>query len=310
MVVRVAIPDLISPSYFPAIAAVTLGFFKREGLDAQIELIYPVTRTYERLLDGGVDFVGGAAHGPLYVGKGWADFALLCALSQNMYWFLVVRKGLEGRRGDLNAAKGLRIGAAPGPVDGLRQMFQSFGIDPDDEVRIGPVPGAADAGVSFGVTAARALADGTIDGFWANGMAAEIALSNGSGAIVVDARRGDGPPGSADYTFPALVTTRAQIQARPALVRAAVRAVVRAQQALVGDSNLATKAAATLFPPYESTLIAALIKRDAPFYDSTITPPKVEALNKFSRRLGLLDESPVPYEAVVATEFESVWGAR
>ena len=36
--IRVAIPDMISPSYFPAIAAVELGFFKQEGLDAGIEL--------------------------------------------------------------------------------------------------------------------------------------------------------------------------------------------------------------------------------------------------------------------------------
>ena len=31
---KLAIPDLISPSYFPAIAAVELGFFKKEGIDA------------------------------------------------------------------------------------------------------------------------------------------------------------------------------------------------------------------------------------------------------------------------------------
>ena len=59
--IRVAIPDMISPSYFPAIAAVELGFFKQEGLDASIELIYPVTKTYEELRDGKVDYVGGAA---------------------------------------------------------------------------------------------------------------------------------------------------------------------------------------------------------------------------------------------------------
>ena len=36
MTIRVAIPDLVSPSYFPAIAAVELGFFKQEGLDATV----------------------------------------------------------------------------------------------------------------------------------------------------------------------------------------------------------------------------------------------------------------------------------
>jgi len=36
MPLTVAIPDLISPSYFPAIAAVELDFFKLEGLDGEI----------------------------------------------------------------------------------------------------------------------------------------------------------------------------------------------------------------------------------------------------------------------------------
>ena len=57
---RVAIPDLISPSYFPLIAAVELGF-----LDAKLELLYPVTKTYEDLRDGRLDFVGGASHAVL-----------------------------------------------------------------------------------------------------------------------------------------------------------------------------------------------------------------------------------------------------
>ena len=60
MPIRVAIPDMVSPSYFPAIAAVELGFFAKEGLDATVELIFPVTRTFEELREGRIDFVGGA----------------------------------------------------------------------------------------------------------------------------------------------------------------------------------------------------------------------------------------------------------
>jgi NitT/TauT family transport system substrate-binding protein len=309
MAIKVAIPDLVSPSYFPAIAAVTLGFLEREGLDAELELIYPVTRTYEELLAGNVDFAGGSAHAPVHVGKGWDEFSLLCSLSQNMYWFLVVRKGLEGASGDLSAVKGLRIGAAPGPVDGLREMFRSVGIDPDDEVNIGPVPGSADAGVSFGVTAAKALAAGSIDGFWANGMGADVAVSSGAGAVIIDARRGGGPAGSADYTFPAFMTTKAQIRDQPERARAATRAIVRTQKALAQDPDLAVEAVAGLFPADETSRIAQLIKRDAPFYDPRIPPEKVEALNAFTRQLGLLDGESPSYETVVAAEFQDEWSA-
>ncbi len=66
MKLRIAIPDMISPSYFPAIAAVELGFFRAEGLDAGIELLGPVTATYEALREGRLDYAGGAAHAPLY----------------------------------------------------------------------------------------------------------------------------------------------------------------------------------------------------------------------------------------------------
>ena len=51
---KVVIPDLVSNSYFPAIAAVEMGFFKEEGLDAELELIYPVGKCYEALRDGKV----------------------------------------------------------------------------------------------------------------------------------------------------------------------------------------------------------------------------------------------------------------
>jgi len=37
--VRVTVADVVSPSYFVATAAVELGFFKQEGLDA--EFVFP-----------------------------------------------------------------------------------------------------------------------------------------------------------------------------------------------------------------------------------------------------------------------------
>ncbi|HZM47794.1 MAG TPA: ABC transporter substrate-binding protein [Burkholderiales bacterium] len=306
MTIRVAIPDLVSPSYFPAIAAVELGFFRQEGLDATVELLFPVTRTYEELRDGRLDFVAGAAHAPLYAFKNWKGCKLLAALAQHMYWFLVLRKDLGAKRGDLHAVKGLRIGAAPGPVDGLTRMLVEAGIDPERDVKIGPVPGTAGAGVSFGVAAAKALEERKLDGFWANGMGAEVAVRNGTGALVLDARRGDGPGAARDYTFPALVTTQRRIDEEPETVAAAVRALVRAQQALKENPGRATEVGTRLFPEAEAGLIAELVRRDAPFYDPGISKRSVDALNDFSRNMGLLTE-PVAYEQVVATEFQRFW---
>jgi len=297
MSLRLAIPDLISPSYFPAIAAVEMGFFEKEGFAAKLELLYPVTRTYEELRDGRLDFVGGAAHAALYAFKDWKGGKLLCALAQHMYWFLVLRKDLDPRRGDLTAVKGLRIGAAPGPVDGLKRMLQRAGIDPARDVSIGPVPGAAGEKASFGLMAAQALEEGKIDGFWANGMGAEVAVRSGIGTLVLDARR-DGSGEVKGYTFPALVSSEKVIGENPAAARAAIRAVTAAQKALKEDPDRATAVGRKLFPPTEAGLIAELIRRDVPFYDPTISKSAVESMNRFAQDIGLLS-GPVAHENVV-----------
>ena len=296
MSLRLAVPDLISPSYFPAIAAVEMGFFEKEGFAAKLELLYPVTSTYAELREGRLDFVGGAAHAALYAFKDWKGGKLLCALAQHMYWFLVLNRKMNAKRGDLSAVKGLRIGAAPGPVDALKRMLQRAGIDPARDVRIGPVPGAAGEKASFGLMAAQALEEGRIDGFWANGMGAEVAVRNGIGTLVLDARR-DGSEEIRGYTFPALVASEKQ---DPKAAAAAVRAVAAAQKALREDPNRATAVGKKLFPPAEAGLIAELIRRDSPFYDTAISKESVIALNRFAQDIGLLS-GPVPYKDVVWT---------
>src|SRR5262249_56525216 len=76
MSLRVAIPDLISPSYFPAIAAVELGCFRQEGFDATVELLFPVTKTYDVLPEGSLGFVRGSMHGRRYALKRRHDWSV------------------------------------------------------------------------------------------------------------------------------------------------------------------------------------------------------------------------------------------
>jgi ABC-type nitrate/sulfonate/bicarbonate transport system substrate-binding protein len=295
MTLRVAIPDLISPSYFPAIAAVEMGFLP----GATLELLYPVTKTYEELREGRLDFVGGAAHAALYAFKDWRGARLLCALAQRMYWFLVVRNDLNPKAGDLACVRGLRIGAAPGPVDGLRQMLKRAGIDPERDVKIGPVPGAVGDKASFGLMAAKALEERKIDAFWANGMGAEVAKQQGIGTVVLDARR-EGSPEVKGYTFPALACTEKTIRERPEVAHAAIEAVKKAHHALKEDPARASEIGRRLFPPAEASLIAELIRRDAPYYQSGISQLTVKSMNQFARNLGLLSRD-VPFDEVVWT---------
>ena len=304
---KIAIPDLISNSYFPAVAAVELGFFRKEGLDVELEMIFPVSKAYEALRDGAIDLVGGSAHSALSAFPRWDGVKLLCAQGQGMYWFLVMRADLNVQRGDVAAVKGRRIGAAPWVEMGLRRLLTEAGIDVvRDNVNIAPVPGAAGAGVNFGVTAAKALADGTIDGFWANGMGTEVAVRNGSGTVVLDVRRGDGPKQCFNYTMASIAARESMVTKEAARAAAAVRAIVNTQKALRADPTLATKVGRAQFPPSEAELIAELIRRDLPYLDPRITPEFVQGMNRFTRDLGILD-CDIPYASIVATEMQQYW---
>jgi NitT/TauT family transport system substrate-binding protein len=297
---KLAVPDLISNSYFPAAAAVELGFFKQEGLDVELELIFPVDKCYAALRSGDVDFVGGSAHSALAAFPRWDGVKLLCAQAQGMYWFLIMRADLKVGRGDVSAVKGKRIGAAPWVEMGLRRLLIEAGIDlVRDEVTIAPVPGAIGEKANFGLMAAQALADGKIDGFWANGMGAEVAQRSGAGTLVLDIRRGDGPKACFNYTMASLAASDALIQRSPETAKAAVRAIVATQRALINDVTLATKAGRVLFPAAEAELIADIVRRDLPYYDPAITPEFVAGMNQFARDVGIL-EGDVTYDDVVA----------
>jgi ABC-type nitrate/sulfonate/bicarbonate transport system substrate-binding protein len=307
---KIAIPDKISPSYFIAEAAVELGFFKAEGLDVSLELVYPVDKAYEALRDGKIDFVGGAAHAVPSAFPGFKGAKLIAAQAQGMYWFLVMRSDLGAKRGDLSVVKGRTIGAAPWVNTGLRGLLIAAGIDLErDKVNIAPVPGLiGDSVPNFGVMASKALQDGKLDGFWANGMGAEIAVRGGYGTVIADARRGDGPKQCFNYTCPAITASDALIASAPEKVAAAVRAIAKTQAALKADVSRAGEVGRKLFPPMEAELIVELVRRDLPWYDATLSRDFIAGMTAFLRSQGVLS-TDVPYEQIVATQYAQFWKA-
>jgi len=306
---KIAIPDKISPSYFVAEAAVELGFFKAEGLDVSLELVYPVDNAYKALRNGAIDFVGGAAHAVPSAFPGFKGAKIIAAQAQGMYWFLVMHADLGATRGDFSVVKGRTIGAAPWVNMGLRGMLTAAGIDLNrDKVTIAPVPGALGSVPNFGVMAARAVQDRKLDGFWANGMGAEVALRGGFGIVVADARRGDAPKPCFNYTAPVITTSDALIAREPDKVAAAVRAIVKTQAALKADVSRAGEVGRKLFPPSEAELIIELIRRDLPYYDATLSREFVAGMTAFLRSQDVLD-GDVRYEDVVATQYAPLWKA-
>jgi NitT/TauT family transport system substrate-binding protein len=54
---HIAVPDLVTNSYFPALVAEELGYYAAEGLGAHVELLAPAPRVMAALRDGRVDAV-------------------------------------------------------------------------------------------------------------------------------------------------------------------------------------------------------------------------------------------------------------
>ena len=137
-------------------------------------------------------------------------------------------------------------------------------------------------------------------------MGSEVAVRSGAGHVILDVRRGIGPESAQEYTFAALVTSDEVIEKRPDDVAAAVRGIVRVQNAMRSDPSIATAVGERLFPPEEAAYIAALVERDLPFYDPKISEDVVTALNRFAIDTGALSRD-VPYDQVVATRFSGLW---
>jgi ABC-type nitrate/sulfonate/bicarbonate transport system substrate-binding protein len=303
---RIAAVDLVSNTCFPALAADELGVFKSEGLDAHIELV-PALGATKALRNGSVDaMIAGSVHDILTEFPGWKGAKLVVALSQGTPWLLVVRADLAAKRGDIGAVKGLRLTAAEGPDLALKQMLIRAQIDPDRDLEMVELPGAKARDVSFGVFAASALEGGLIDGFWANAMGAETAVSRGAGKILIDVRRGDDPDNVRHFTFAGIATTDAFIQREPECVASAVRAVVKAQKALRADPSLAREVGRRKFPAEAARLITRIVERDVPFYDPVISEEAVAGLNGFARAIGHLP-GPAAYDQVVAVGFRDLW---
>lgn len=306
MQLRIAAVDLVSNTCFPALAADELGYFKAEGLDARIELVAMLGAT-KALRDGSADaMIAGSVHDVLTEFPNWKGAKIAVALSRGTPWLLVVRSNLDAKRGDLSAVKGLRLTAAHGPDLALKQMLAVAGVTPGRDVQIIELPGAKSRDVSFGVFAARALQAGQIDGFWANAMGGETAVSSGAGKILIDVRRGDDPAEIRFCTFAGMATTDAFIAREPQAMAAAVRAIVKAQKALRADPSLAREVGLRKFPKDAAELIANVVARDAAFYDPVITEEMILKMNRFAQSVGHLS-GPVPYQDVVAVRYRELW---
>ncbi len=238
---RLAVADLDSPSYFVAIAAVELGFFKEEGVDIELEHSYGARNGPERLRDGSLHFFGGPAYAATRAFPAWQGAK--SALRAGATFLLVPRRARRSRRQARRSrrAQGFAdflvdaisgAGAAP-PFGGCRNRSRTR------QGRIVPPPPTVD-GRFMGHAGIDAIVHNLADAFWGNGMRVAIGEHRGIAKLHLDLRRGDGPPGARSYNFAALTTTERLIEEHPEIAAGAVRAIVKAQAALKAEPSRAT----------------------------------------------------------------------
>ncbi len=289
---RLCIPDLVSPSYFPAAVMVESGFAAEQGLDMVIDQIWPVDLAVEELHTGALDLLAAPAHIVPRPGSGvWGSPRIVAAISQGTFWFLVARADLNVDPSDLSTLAGLHVAAAPGPDLAFAMLLHDAGVDAEAlNIKVGlpeGIPRPRD--MSFGAWAAGQLNAGRIDAFWANGMGAELAVRSGAARVVLDVRRGDGPAEAFHYTFASIVASGRTVEERPDAVRAIARALAATHCALRDDPTVAQSAADRLFPAVEASLAVELVRRDTKFYDATVDAAAVEGVARFLRALGSID---------------------
>ena len=100
---RVAVPDFVSSTFFPLVAAKALSIFEEEGQDVEI-LHCNALKAVDSLRDGAVDFSAGPAHAPMMFFPEWRGVKLVAAISQGTPWMLVMKAGLA-KRGEIAAVR-------------------------------------------------------------------------------------------------------------------------------------------------------------------------------------------------------------
>ena len=302
---RVTVTDVVSPSYFVALAAVELGYFAEEGLDT--EFVFPPPDASKALREGEIDFYGASPYVALMAFPEWRGGKVLCALSQGAYWVLAVRSDIQAARGDVTAVRGLRILAGGGPAIALKRLLREAGLDlARDHIEVVSPPWPPDPGGNQARQGARAIEEGVADAFWGNGLRAAYAVQKGLASVLVDVRRGDGPPAARRFTFPALVASDRLVGEHPQAAAGAVRAVVHTQRALKAEPALARKVGDRWFPPEEAQLISELIALDVPWYDASVTPEALDGAVQFAQEAGLISNT-VAYDQVVASGLRQLW---
>lgn len=238
--VRIGVPEAGNIQYLSLWVAIGGGYFADEGLDARV--VHPATnrQTPDLLLSGQVEMA--LLPPPMYLGliAEQRPVVLFANLLANDPINLVVRPDVAARlpvtpasplADRIKALKGLRIGVANEPPRRLRVLLGAGGLNADD----------IDMVIVQGEQQIAALTSGRVDALYTHTPYLEDAIVSHGGVILINQSAGEVAE-VANGQIHSLAATRRYAEAHPGVLRAATRAIARAQSVLRSDPAAAAAA--------------------------------------------------------------------
>ena len=240
--IRVVIPTDNNLQFMSFWTALGAGFFEDEGLDVQTVFPPRPDRSGQFMLQGQAD-VGLLPPPPMYLLLIEAEepVVIFANLLSNDPINLIVREDFATGNDlspevplleRLEALSGMKVGVAQGPPTRLRVLFESVGLDADEDIEMVIVHGAAQN---------DAFGDGSVDALYAHTPFLETALIEQDAVILVNQSAGEVPELN-DRQSHSLLTTRSFAMANRSDLVALTRAIHRAQQLIHDDEPAAVAA--------------------------------------------------------------------
>lgn len=225
--------------YLPLTIAERQGYFKAEGLDAEINDFAGGAKSLQALIGGSVDLVAGAYEHTLRMQAKGQEIRAVVELLRYPTIVIAVRKDLASKVKSPADFKGLKIGVtAPGSSTYITVAYAmaKAGLKPED---------ASFIGVGGGASAVAAMKKGEIDVIsHLDPVIAKLDM-DGDIAILVDTRTEAGTKGLFGGSNPAacLYARTEFIEKNPKVVQSAVNAFVKTLRWLDGAAGEAVAAA-------------------------------------------------------------------
>ena len=247
--------------------------------------------------DGSLQFIGCSSHLLVAGFPEWRGVKLLCAQSQGMYWFLVMRADLGGA-GRPHSSQGPPHRCRLLGGMRLRRLLAEAGIDPArDGIGSRPFPAPmAPASILASLPPRRCRTAGSTD----SGPTAWAPNSRCAAASARSCLMPGATPGKPcfNYTMPSVAATDPLIAPSPDGA-AAVQAIINTQQA-PQRCGPGCQVGRKSFPqPRRDDRDSC--GRDLPYYDASISPDFVGAMTQFSRDVGILKGHPATRTSLPST---------